>query len=231
MRFAAFETSTEWCSVALWSEGEIAGVERHAGQRHAEFILPMLDALLGRSGYAMDTLDAVAYGAGPGSFTGLRIACAVAQGIAVAHGFPVIGVSTLEAVADASGAARVLVCLDARMREVYCGAYERAGPGDAAWRVIVEPCCLPPAAVAIASVEGGWTGCGNGFFAYREELDAALGSNLCEVRDSIRASAVSVARLAAPRLLAGEGQDAADAAPIYVRDKVALTSAERRGAR
>jgi len=125
------ETSTEWCSVALWAGGEIAALERRAGARHSELALPMLERLLAAAGSAPGQLDAVAFGAGPGSFTGLRIACGLARrGSLFARGLPVIGISTLEALAEESGAARVVACLDARMREVYlCGAREtrRAG--------------------------------------------------------------------------------------------------------
>src|SRR5438105_12749593 len=79
MRFASIETSTEWCSVALWADGEIAALERRAGMRHSELALPMLERLLAAAGIGAGQLDAVAFGAGPGSFTGLRIACGVAQ--------------------------------------------------------------------------------------------------------------------------------------------------------
>src|ERR671931_501040 len=109
MRFAAVETSTEWCSVALWRDGEIASLERRALNRHSELVLPMLQRLL----KDFKELDAVAFGAGPGSFTGLRIACGVAQGLALARGIPVLGVSTLEAITAESGAGRVIACLDA----------------------------------------------------------------------------------------------------------------------
>src|SRR5512135_2986411 len=119
MRFAAFETSTEWCSVALWIDGEISGVEEPVGNRHSERVLPMLELLFKMKNIAASQLDAVAFGAGPGSFTGLRIACGVAQGIAFARGLPVIGISTLEAIAEESGAQRVVACIDARMHEVY----------------------------------------------------------------------------------------------------------------
>ena len=145
MRFAAIETSTEWCSVALSIDGEIAALEERAGTRHGELVLPMLGRLLERARIGPRALDAVAFGAGPGSFTGLRIACSVAQGLAFARGLPVLGVSTLEAIAEESGARRVLACLDARMREVYYAALEK-DPGGA-WRETVPAQCVAPAAV------------------------------------------------------------------------------------
>lgn len=224
MRFAAIETSSDWCSVALWTEGEIAAIERRVGQRHAELVLPMLERLLARAGYGVEGLDAVAFGAGPGSFTGLRIACGVAQGLAFARGIPVIGVSTLEAVAEESGATRVLACIDARMREVYYAALERERGG---WREVVAGACVAPAA-APRPPGAQWIGCGNGFSVYGAELRAVLGDALRQLRPEVHAGAAAVARLAAPRLAAGEGTDAALAAPIYLRDKVALTVEEQR---
>jgi len=218
MRFAAFETSTDWCSVALWLDGEIAGLEERAGHTHSERVLPMLARLAATAGVAIPALDAVAFGAGPGSFTGLRIACGVAQGLAFGRGLPVIGISTLEAMADESGAARVIACLDARMHEVYYSALERDSTG-ARWREVVAAQCVAPAAVLVPTGEG-WTGCGNGFAVY-----GSLG--LSHVIPDIHPSAIAVARLAAPRLAAGEGVEAALAAPLYVRDKVAFTTEER----
>jgi tRNA threonylcarbamoyladenosine biosynthesis protein TsaB len=217
MRFAAFETSTEWCSVALWLDGEIAGIEQAVGNRHSERVLPMLEKLFEMKGIAASGLDAVAFGAGPGSFTGLRIACGVAQGIALARGIPALGVSTLEALAEESGEERVFACLDARMGEVYCSAHERSG---GAWREVVPALCTPPGALPQPAGEG-WVGCGNGFAAY-----GPMG--LARVMPELHPSALAVARLAAPRLAAGEGVDAALAVPTYVRDKVAYTEAERR---
>src|SRR5262245_30835275 len=117
MNFIAFETSTEWCSAALWLEGEIAALEQRAGQGHSALLLPMMEALLKQKNIKVAELDAVAFAHGPGAFTGLRVACGAAQGIALARGLPVLGVSTLEAIAEESGAARVVACLDARMRE------------------------------------------------------------------------------------------------------------------
>jgi len=216
MKFAAFETSTEWCSVAVWIDREIAGVEERAGHAHSERVLPMLDRLLAAAGISIGQLDAVAFGAGPGSFTGLRIACGVAQGLAFARGLPVIGVSTLEAMAEESGATRVVACLDARMREVYYSAIAKVGPR---WREVIPAQCVAPAAVQVPPGEG-WVGCGNGFAAY-----GPLG--LKSVVPDVHPSAIAVARLAAPRFDAGEGVDAGLAVPVYVRDKVAFTIEER----
>ena len=217
MRFAALDTSTEWCSVALWRDGEIAGVERRAGHRHSELALPMLKDLLKGTDLTLEELDAVAFGAGPGSFTGLRIACGIAQGLAFPRGIPVLGVSTLEALAEESGGTRVVACIDARMREVYYAALQREDSGEARWREVVPARCVAPAALELPP--GDWIGAGSGFAVYGN-----LG--LKTVLPEVHPTALAVARLAAPRLAAGEGVDAALAAPVYVRDKVAFTKAE-----
>ena len=213
MRFAAIETSTEWCSVAVWSGGEIAALERRAGHRHSEFALPMLQSLMQGS-----NIEAVAFGAGPGAFTGLRIACALAQGLAFARGLPVIGISTLEALAQESGAERVVACIDARMREVYYAALEkRAGR----WHETIAAQCVAPQSAPKPPGEG-WVGCGSGFGIYAE----LLRSKVAMIKADIHPTAVAVAQLAAPRLAAGEGVDAALASPVYLRDKVAFTKEE-----
>ena len=213
MRFAAIETSTDWCSVAVWSDGEIAAAERRAGNRHSELALPMLEKLLGKN-----ELHAVAFGAGPGAFTGLRIACGLAQGLAFGRGLPVIGVSSLEALAQESGATRVVACIDARMREVYYAALEkRAGR----WHEIVAAQCIAPQSAPTPPGDG-WIGVGSGFEAYPGELAGKVSM----VRSAVHPTALSVAQLAAPRLAAGEGLDAGEAAPVYLRDKVALTQEE-----
>jgi tRNA threonylcarbamoyladenosine biosynthesis protein TsaB len=210
MRFAAIETSTEWCSVAVWHDGEIAGLERRAGHRHSELALPMLETLLGK-----DKLDAVAFGAGPGAFTGLRIACGLAQGLAFARNLPVIGVSTLEALAQEAGAPRVVACIDARMREVYYAALEkRAGR----WHEVVAAQCVAPQSAPRPPGEG-WVGCGSGFAVYGN-------MGMSRVLPDVHPTALAVAQLAAPRLAAGEGVDAAEALPVYLRDKVAFTKEE-----
>jgi tRNA threonylcarbamoyladenosine biosynthesis protein TsaB len=213
MRFAALETSTEWCSVALWRDGEIACIERRAGNRHSELALPMLERLLKQSGLTALELDGVAFGAGPGSFTGLRIACGLAQGLAFARGIPVIGISSLEALAEESGAPRVVACIDARMHEVYYAALEKH---DARWSEVTPARCEAP---PVLELDEGWIGAGNGFAAYGN-------MGLKNVQPEVHPTAIAVARLAAPRLAAGQGIDAAQAAPIYVREKVAFTTAE-----
>jgi tRNA threonylcarbamoyladenosine biosynthesis protein TsaB len=219
MRFAAFETSSAWCSVAVSVDGEIAAREARAGQRHTELALPMLAGLLAEAGMTCGALDAIAFGAGPGSFTGLRVACALAQGIALACDRPVIGISTLEALAQECGALRVVACLDARMREVYYACLEREGT---AWRETIAPRCLAPQAVPVPPGDG-WTGCGSGFAAYAEALSGVAQRVVPEVH----ASALAVAQLAAPRLARNEGVDAARAAPVYLRERVAQTLDER----
>jgi tRNA threonylcarbamoyladenosine biosynthesis protein TsaB len=218
MKFAAIETSGDWCSVALWSDGEIRGLERRAVNRHSEVALPMLEQLLESSGLSAARLDAVAFGAGPGSFTGLRIACGIAQGLAFARDLPVLGVSAFEALAEESAAPRVVACIDARMREVYYSALEKRG---GRWREAVPGQCVSPQDAAAPPGEG-WIGCGSGFAAYPDFLRESILISKPEVRPT----AIAVARLAAPRLLAGEGLDAALAAPAYLRDKVAFTKQE-----
>lgn len=217
MKIAAFETATEWCSAALWLDGELRSVEERAGQRHGELLLPMLQGLMQRAGIKAADLEAVAFGAGPGAFTGLRIACGAAQGLAFARRLPVCGVSTLEAMAEEAGAPRVVACLDARMGEVYYSALERQG---ARWREVVPAQCVAPS-LAPRPPGAGWIGVGSGFAAY-----GALG--FAAVYPAVHPGAAAVARLAAPRLAAGEGVEAAQAAPVYLRDRVALTTEERR---
>ncbi len=222
MRFAAIETSGDWCSVALWRDGEIASIERRAPNRHSELVLPMLEKLLAEAGLTAGELDAVAFGAGPGSFTGLRIACGIAQGLAFARDLPVAAVSSFEAIAQESGEARVVACIDARMSEVYYSALERRGGAQPfAWREVVPGQCVAPRDAA-PPPGAGWAGCGNGFEAYPEFLSGTI----LRSKPEVHPTAFAVAQLAAPRFAAGEGIDAALAAPVYLRDKVAFTTQE-----
>lgn len=224
MKLLVLDTSTEWCSAALWLDGSIRAERALAEQRHSSLLLPMVDELLRAAGLTLRELDGIGYGAGPGSFTGLRIACAVTQGLALGADLPVVGVSTLESIAEQTGADRVLTLLDARMAEVYWGAYVREGPG---WLAVTEPQLALPESVAVPA-GGGWVGAGNGFAVLGEVLRPRLEAQLSRIDDTIMPDAAAMAPLAARAFARGEGMDAALAAPVYLRDKVALTVDERR---
>jgi tRNA threonylcarbamoyladenosine biosynthesis protein TsaB len=227
MRILALETSTDWCSVAVGDGARWYRRDERAGQGHSERLLPMIDAALAEAGWSLRALDGVAFGAGPGSFTGIRIGCGVAQGLAFGGGLPVIPVPTLAAIAHEAfrvhGWERVLACLDARMREVYAAVYVRQGDD---WREVVAAAVGLPESVARPplSEQGDWAGAGNGFAAYPA---LALRLALTDVDPSVRPTAQAIGELALPRLAAGEGVPAADALPVYVRHRVALTTAER----
>src|SRR5512140_878287 len=158
VNLVALETSTEYCSLAVTRGARVYARSFHAGQKHSELALPVLGELLQQAGLAMQAIEGVAYGAGPGSFTGLRIACGIAQGLALARSLPVAGIGTLLALAEDCGADRVIACLDARMGEVYHAAYVKS---SADWIEMHAPGLYRPDAVP--QVEGAdWMGCGSG---------------------------------------------------------------------
>ena len=220
MKLLALDTSTEYCSVALWLDGETHFDGCAAGQRHSQLVLPMIDALLGRLGVPLADLDALAFGEGPGSFTGLRIACGIVQGLALAIGLPVVGVGTLAAMAQAANAPHALCCLDARMNEVYAAAYRRAGSG---WETVFEPGLFAPAELP-SLPSGDWTGCGSGFAAYAD----ALRPRVAHIRPDVVPHARDIAVLGAMAFARGGGKPAEQALPLYLRNKVALTMEEQR---
>ena len=223
LKILAFETSTELCSAALWLDGSVDVREVVAGQRHSELLLPMIDELLASHSLKAAALDCIAFGAGPGSFTGLRIACGVAQGIAFGSNVPVVGVGTLRALAAASRADHVVCCLDARMGEVYHAAYERRG-GE--WHAVHEPGLYKPDAVPDLPA-GAWTGCGSGFTVYRAALESRYAGKLALVIENLVPHAREIAALAAAEFGRGGAVSAELAAPLYVRNKVALRIDER----
>ncbi len=223
MNLLVIETSTEYCSAALWLDGRVQAFRVLAGQRHSSLLLPMVDELLREAGLTLRQLHGIGYGAGPGSFTGLRIACAVTQGLAFGADLPVVGVSTLESIAEQAGADQVLTVLDARMAEVYWAAYERAGE---AWLTVSEPQLALPESVSVPAGDG-WVGAGNGFAVLGDALRPRLAKQLARIDDTLMPDAAAMAPLAAAAFARGEGVDAALAAPIYLRDKVALTIDER----
>ena len=226
MNILALDTSSEWCSAALWRSGAVIAREQLAGQRHSELILPMVDAVLAEASLALSRLDAIAFGAGPGSFTGLRIACGVTQGLALGADVPVVPVGTLEALAEASDAPRAICALDARMGEIYHAAYAREGEQ---WAVVHAPSlCRPDAVPEVAG--DGWAGCGSGFAVHPETLAARYAGQMSVVRGDLFPHAAAMASIAARAVTRGNVLDPALAAPLYVRNKVALTVDERRSA-
>jgi len=229
LNILSLETSSEWCSAAVWLDGTVLAREELAGQRHSELILPTIDALLREAGVALSAFDAIAFGAGPGSFTGLRIACGVAQGLAFAAGAPVAAVSTLLAVAHACGAERVVTCLDARMGELYFAAFRRgADPGSDRQWAMVHPPQLCTAAAAPDLGPGGWVGAGSGFVAHGAALAQRYAGRLSETRAELHPHARDIAALAAGMVRSGSTVAAEEARPVYLRDRVALTLEERR---
>jgi tRNA threonylcarbamoyladenosine biosynthesis protein TsaB len=223
MRILALETSTEYCSAALWQDGAIVDRCELVGQKHSELLIAMLDGVLQDAGCRIQDVDGIAFGAGPGSFTGVRIACGVTQGLALGAELPVVGVCTLQALAQASGHDKVIAALDARMHEVYHAAYERRGEK---WVTVCEPSlCLAQDAPAVPDT--GWFGAGSGFAMYGIALNERYAAQIegCDAQAVPQARAI--AQLAAPLFAAGLGVDAALAMPLYLRDKVALKTSER----
>ncbi len=234
MKLLAIDTATEACSAALWLDERLITRENELERGHAEHILPMVDEVLAEAGLTLRALDALAVGRGPGGFTGVRLAVSVAQGLAFGSNLPVVLVSDLRAVAQRAfdtepRAARVLVCNDARMQEVYWACFER-GPDGLARRTGAEH-VGPPADVRVPSgwlsvpAQGGAPVCaaGRGFRAYPQMRDlAGPGAVMLE---QLLPRAAEIARLAVPEVLAGRAVAAEEALPVYLRDDVARPKA------
>ena len=235
MRVLALDAATESCSVALLVDDRLLTRQEESGKSHAQKILDMVAAVLAQGEISLTALDAIAAGVGPGSFTGVRIGVAVAQGLAFGAGLPVVPVMTLEALAMeavASGADEVLACLDARMGEVYWGCFAADKLRGVAIRMAPRvglPCTvhLPDAARLVAARV---RAIGRGFAAY-PALAALPGLELRPADTRALPNAQDMARLAVLRLGAGEGIDPAALSPVYLRDRVALTEMERRAAK
>lgn len=223
MNILAIETSTEYCSVALWQDGTIISRCDLVGQKHSEVLMEMLDGMLKDAGCRIQDMDGIAFGKGPGSFTGVRIACGVAQGLALGADLPVAGICTLEALAQASGKPRVIVALDARMGEIYHAVYEKR---DDVWVMLSEPClCKPEHAPSVPGE--GWFGAGSGFATHGAALADRYAGQLQGVDEVAVPQAAAIAVLGAAQFAQGRGVDAAQALPLYLRDKVALKTSER----
>ncbi len=223
MRLLALDTATECCSAALLVGDGLLAREAELVRGHAERILPMIDELLGEGGVALRELDGIAFGRGPGSFTGVRLAASIAQGLAFGAGIGVVPISDLRALAQRvfdgdSGVSRSLVCNDARMQEVYWGCFERNGDGLARER---GPERVGPAqSVHLPAAWPDAAGLGRGFSAY-PALRALAGVEVRDGWDRLRPRAAEMARLAAPEIAAGRLLGPEAAVPVYLRDDVA----------
>ncbi len=222
MKLLAIETATEACSAALYLEGETRERYQVEAQGHSRLILPMMDDLLAEAGISLAQLDALAFGRGPGSFTGVRIATGVVQGAAFAAALPVVPVSTLAALAQGAhetyGDRQILTALDARMQEVYWGAY---GVGDDALVALQGDEVVCPANRVPVPEGDVWIGVGPGWAAYSEVLCERLGSRGSTWRGDLLPHAHHVARLAAADVVKGHAVPAEQALPVYLRDNVA----------
>jgi tRNA threonylcarbamoyladenosine biosynthesis protein TsaB len=218
----AIETSSELASVAILRGDQLLSRETSGTHTHSQTILPMLQSLLAEAGISLSQCDAIGFGAGPGSFTGVRTACGVVQGLAFGANLPVVPVSTLEAMAQAChdkvGATDVLAILDARMGEVYWAQY-RLVEG---WQVVVPPSLSVASAVV---PQGEVVACGNGLHAYAADFASQAFAQSADT--SIMPHAMQVAKLAEIAFKNGHAVSASDAQPIYLRNKVALTTNER----
>lgn len=227
MKLLAFETATEACSVALWIDGEVRERFEVAPRRHAELSLPWAQQLLAEAGIAKSQLDAIAVGRGPGAFTGVRLGISIAQGIALALDHPVVPVSTLAVLAMPASGDRILAAIDARMGEVYLGAFERTGDEVRAFGA--EAVVAPEAAPLPGG--GDWHGVGTGFAASEGALRRRLHPCLQTVDATALPRASDVARLAVAAHARGEAVAAERVEPAYLRDHVALTLAEQEARR
>lgn len=194
-----------------------------AGQSHSELILPMMRELLADAGLTLKNLDGIAFGSGPGSFTGLRIACGVAQGLAFGSGLQVAGIGTLAALAAGNPSKRVVACLDARMGEIYHAAFERI---DDELVSLMAPGLYFPEDVPPLSGKG-WVGCGSGFLAQGKTLLERYAGQIDDIDPESRPRAGVMASLALAEFAAGRGLHPSMATPLYVRNKVALKESER----
>jgi len=226
VKLLAFETATEACSVAVYVDGEIR--ERHAvaPRQHTALALPWADELLAESGIGKSQLDAIAVGIGPGAFTGVRLAVALAQGIALALDRPVLAVSTLATLAMQAKAApgeRIVAAIDARMSEIYLGEF--IGDADGLVGAIGEERVLAPEMASIADRD--IVGVGTGYAASAGALVTALGASLARFDATALPHAADLARLAARDFGLGKAIAPERLEPAYLRNKVALTLTEQ----
>lgn len=227
MQILALDTSTEFLSLALQLGDTTLRYDELAGQSHSQKILPQIRALLNEANIELADLNGITFGAGPGSFTGVRIACGVVQGLAFGANLPVIGVNTLMALAEFSfkecAASKVIACLDARMGEIYHAAFEKR---NGAWQETSVSGLFKPQDAPVITGDD-WVGAGSGWLSYGEQLGAIYVAQLKDILPNALPTASAILSIAMPLFEAGLGHAAYEAAPIYIRNKVALKTAER----
>lgn len=223
MRILAIDTATEACSVALWNDGNINAHFELCPREHTQRILPMVQDILATSGTTLAEINALAFGRGPGSFTGVRIGIGIAQGLALGASLPMIGVSTLATMAQGAwrktGATRVLAAIDARMGEVYWAEYQRDEKG--VWHGEDTEAVLKPDAVTarLKQLSGEWATVGTGWPAW-PELANVSGLALRD-GDVLLPAAEDMLPLACQMLAAGKTVAVEHAEPVYLRNNVA----------
>ena len=225
MKLLAIDTSSEACSCALEIDGVVQQHYEVAPRRHTELVLGMVDSLLKAADVELRELDALAVGCGPGSFTGVRIAVGVAQGLAFGAALPVAQVSSLAALAQGAlrqfGAQRVLSAFDARMSQVYWGAYVLQAETMSLLHAegVYDPSCVP-----VPNGQTGWIGVGEGWAAYANELSRRLGGVVAETYTDVLPQALDVLSLAKPMVVSGQVVPAKELRPVYLRDSVTHSS-------
>jgi len=231
-RVLAIDTATEACSAAILVAREVHERFLIAPRRHSALILPMVEEVLAEAGVSLRQLDGLCFGRGPGSFTGVRIAAGVIQGVALASDLPVAPVSTLWALAQGAcrsgGPGCIVAALDARMSEVYVGIYRMGGiyatgaTGICAATTLqpLRPeAVIDPAAIS-AAIAGAWTGVGSGFKTHAAALCKSLAGSPAEINPETYPHARHVAVLGLEILRSGKGVRAEEALPVYLRDRV-----------
>ncbi len=227
MKILAVETATPACSAALWVDGNILEKYELAPREHTKLILPMIDSLMAEAGLSVQQLDGLAFGRGPGSFTGVRIATGVIHGIALGADLPVAPVSTLASIAqdyfNRQDADCVLAAMDARMGEIFFGAYQKDKNGLA--RLLQQEHVTPASEIIFPPRKAG--GAGSGWSVYRDELTLRVGEWLTDIDERILPRAATVVQLAANDFINGLAVPVEQAMPVYLRDKVAKKESER----
>ena len=222
MKILSLDTSTEYMSLGLEIDEDFYSIYIKAGQTHSEIILPEIKKLLSEHQLTTKNLDAIAFGRGPGSFTGIRIACGIAYGLGYGASIPVIGVNNLLALAESSGKNKVISGIDARMGEIYLSAYIKEGQtfSGPIFEGVYKTHELPQLR------ESGWTLIGNAIENYKEEMKNHFGQQIEEVIEAPYKVVESISKLAIP-FIQNQTFELIYAEPVYLRNKVAFTTEER----